>query len=188
MLASVERGRLLDLALSGLALAGFSPVLAAASTAIFLEDGGPILFRQPRIGRARAPFEIWKLRTMRDGRITRVGRYLRATGLDEVPQFIQVLRGHMAIVGPRPLTADDISRLHLDDAKTDWRFTHPPGITGLAQLFAGSGRSHSRRLDRLQIARKSLRLDLEIIAASFAVNVAGKRRVRTWLRALRKRR
>jgi lipopolysaccharide/colanic/teichoic acid biosynthesis glycosyltransferase len=180
--------RVLDVALSGLALSGFAPVLAGASAAILLEDGGPILFRQVRVGRGRRPFVVWKLRTMRDGRVTRVGRYLRATGLDEVPQFVQVLTGAMAIVGPRPLTEDDVVRLGLDVPAQSWRFAIRPGITGLAQLFAGSGRAHSRRLDRLQIARKSLPLDLQIIAASFAVNIAGKTRVRALLRQLRRRR
>src|SRR5476649_1328362 len=98
--------RLFDLlgALGGLVF--FAPVLALAATAILADDGRPILFRQPRLGRGRRLFTILKLRSMRDGRVTRVGRLLRATGLDELPQFVNILRGDMSAVGPRPLTEE----------------------------------------------------------------------------------
>ncbi len=174
--------RALDVALAAIALTGFAPALAAASLAILADDGGPILFRQPRLGRARVPFDILKLRTMREGRVTRVGTWLRATGLDELPQFLNVLRGDMSVVGPRPLTAADVARLGLDAA----RFDVAPGITGLAQLFGGRGLRHSRRLERLQSAKKSVRLDLELVAWSFVVNLVGKARARRWLAAARR--
>ena len=87
-------------ALAGLIV--FAPVMTIVAIAIVLDDGGPVLFRQRRIGYRRRPFEILKFRSMRDGRPTRVGRVLRATGLDELPQFLNILRGDMSGVGPRP--------------------------------------------------------------------------------------
>jgi len=85
-------------------LFAFSPFMAAIAGGIVLEDGWPVLFRQERLGRDRRPFPILKFRSMRHGRITRVGRILRATGLDELPSFVNILRGDMSAVGPRPLT------------------------------------------------------------------------------------
>ena len=85
--------------------------MAVIAAAILLDDGRPVLFRQERLGHRRRPFHILKFRSMRDGRVTRVGRVLRATGLDELPQFVNILRGDMSAVGPRPLTADDVARL-----------------------------------------------------------------------------
>jgi lipopolysaccharide/colanic/teichoic acid biosynthesis glycosyltransferase len=174
--------RALDLFFAGSALVALGPALAVAAVAVVLDDGAPVLFRQVRLGRDRMPFEILKLRTMRDGAVTRTGRWLRATGLDELPQFLNVVRGDMSVVGPRPLTEADVSRLGLDAS----RFSVKPGITGLAQLYGGHGPRHSRRLDRLQIRRKSARLDVQIVAASFVVNVVGKKRTKVWLRAARR--
>jgi len=178
----VDPRRAFDLVLSAGALHVFVPVQAAAAIAIRLEDGGPVVFRQRRVGRRREPFEILKLRTMRDGKVTRVGRYLRATGLDETLQFVCVLRGDMAIVGPRPLTEADLERLGWTGPEHDGRFAVRPGITGLAQVFGGRGARHSRALDALYARRASLPLDLWLIGVSFAMNVAGKSRVRGWLR------
>ena len=84
--------------------------MLAVAAAILLDDGRPVLFRQPRLGRRRRPFEILKFRSMRDGRVTRVGRLLRATGLDELPQFLNILRGDLSAVGPRPVTEEDAVR------------------------------------------------------------------------------
>jgi lipopolysaccharide/colanic/teichoic acid biosynthesis glycosyltransferase len=90
-------------------LIAFSPVLAVIAAAILVEDGRPILFRQERLGRTRRTFTIVKFRSMRDERVTRVGRILRATGLDELPQFVNILRSDMSAVGPRPL-AEPVAR------------------------------------------------------------------------------
>ena|SRR5687767_3104147 len=103
--------RLFDLVGACAGLLVFAPALALVSLAVLLDDGRPVLFRQPRLGYRRRRFSILKFRSMRDGRITRVGRVLRATGLDEVPQFINILRGEMSAVGPRPLTDVDVQRL-----------------------------------------------------------------------------
>jgi len=174
--------RVLDLVLAGGATGFFLPLQLGAAALIRLEDGGPAIFRQSRLGKDRVPFVVPKLRTMRDGEVTRVGRWLRATGIDETPQFLCVLRGDMAIVGPRPLTAADVARLGWTGPEHDARFAVLPGITGLAQVFGGVSARHSRALDALYARRASVGLDLWLIGVSFAMNLAGKRRVRGWLR------
>jgi lipopolysaccharide/colanic/teichoic acid biosynthesis glycosyltransferase len=118
----------------------FAPVMAATALAILLEDGRPVLFRQQRLGRRRRPFTILKFRSMREGRVTRVGRILRATSLDELPQFVNILRGELSAVGPRPLTSADTERFGWIDAAHDFRWSVPPGLTGLAQIVAHGAR------------------------------------------------
>ena len=103
--------RTLDLLVAGTACAAFAPLVAGIAVASWLEDSGSPLFAQPRVGRQRHPFTILKLRSMREQRVTRVGRWLRRTGIDELPQFVNVLRGEMSVVGPRPLTQQDVERL-----------------------------------------------------------------------------
>jgi undecaprenyl phosphate N,N'-diacetylbacillosamine 1-phosphate transferase len=160
-----------------------APLVAGIAVASWLEDSGSPLFAQSRVGRQRQPFTILKLRSMREQRVTRVGRWLRRTGIDELPQFVNVLRGEMSVVGPRPLTQSDVERLGWHEPPDDWRFSVNPGITGLSQLLAGPASRSTRRLDRLYLQRQGLLLDLRLIALSFAVNVAGKRSVRRWLKA-----
>jgi lipopolysaccharide/colanic/teichoic acid biosynthesis glycosyltransferase len=161
--------------------------MAAIATATWLEDGPPLLFLQRRVGQDRAPFTAVKLRTMRAQKVTQVGQWLRRTGLDEVPQFLNVCRGEMSLVGPRPLTAGDVERLGWQGSGLDWRFAAKPGITGLSQLLAGRGAKASRRLDRLYLKRQSLRLDVQLLALSFAANIVGKAAVRDWIRQARPR-
>src|SRR5688572_1954448 len=96
--------RLLDVGWASLGLAVYAPFYPVAALLILLTDGRPVLFVQTRVGRNRAPFRVFKLRTMRDGKVTPVGGWLRATGLDETTQFVNVLVGDMRMVGPRPLT------------------------------------------------------------------------------------
>jgi lipopolysaccharide/colanic/teichoic acid biosynthesis glycosyltransferase len=155
----------------------FGPLMACVAIAILLDDGPPVLFRQARLGRLRRPFEILKFRTMRDGCVTRAGRVLRATGLDELPQFLNILRGDLSAVGPRPITGDDAERFgwFAGHAASRWELT--PGLTGLAQLAARSPRE-SLRLDRIYARRQRLALDCRIVAMSFVVNVLGKTRAR----------
>jgi lipopolysaccharide/colanic/teichoic acid biosynthesis glycosyltransferase len=173
--------RLFDLVGATAGLVAFSPAMAVIAIAIIVEDGWPVLFRQGRLGRKRRPFTILKFRSMRDGRITRVGRMLRATGLDELPQFINILRGDMSALGPRPLTESDVMRLGWTARRHDFRWRVLPGLTGLAQVTeAGSGRQ-SLSLDRCYVARSSLLLDMRLVAVSFAINAFGKRRVRRLL-------
>ena len=156
----------------------FSPVCLVAAIAILLEDGRPVFFHQERLGERRRGFTIRKFRSMRDGRVTRVGRVLRQTGLDELPQFINMLRGDMSAVGPRPLIEADVMRRGWTTAQYDFRWRVPPGLTGLAQLVGPDSPRASLFLDRTYIARRNLWLDVRLIALSFAVNALGKQRAR----------
>jgi lipopolysaccharide/colanic/teichoic acid biosynthesis glycosyltransferase len=153
-----------------------------AALAIIVTDGRPVIFRQVRVGRNGRPFDIWKLRTMRDGSVISVGRWLRVTGLDESLQFINVLHGTMAMVGPRPLTREDIIRLGFDSAVHRKRWEVTPGITGLAQLLGTRSGEEARRWEARYAARSSARLDLAILALSALANLIGKRRVNAVLR------
>jgi lipopolysaccharide/colanic/teichoic acid biosynthesis glycosyltransferase len=174
--------RTLDVLAAGTACAVFAPVVIGVSLAVWLDDGGSPLFSQPRVGKGREPFTLLKLRSMRNNQVTRVGQWLRRTGIDELPQFVNVCRGEMSVVGPRPLTSQDVERLGWNTSRHDWRFTARPGITGLSQLLAGRGARASERYDRLYLRRQSLMLDLQLIALSFAVNVVGKSKIRRFLR------
>jgi exopolysaccharide biosynthesis polyprenyl glycosylphosphotransferase len=186
--------RLFDLTLSLFGLALLSPLLVLAAVLILLEDGRPILFRQRRLGQANRFFHIYKFRTMRketsdrdgnrstgrdDDRITRVGRLLRATSIDELPQLVNVLRGEMSIVGPRPHAlgsqAGDKLFWQVDDRYWQ-RHTLRPGITGLAQVrgLRGSTETETDLSARLQadleyLAGWSTWRDVKIIFATFRV-------------------
>jgi lipopolysaccharide/colanic/teichoic acid biosynthesis glycosyltransferase len=173
--------RSFDLLGAAAGLLVFAPVMAAIAIAILLDDGWPVLFRQPRLGLRRRPFTILKFRTMRDGHITRIGRLLRATGLDEIAQFFNILRGEMSAVGPRPLTDDDVARLGWSRRRHDFRWQVAPGLTGLAQVMGARSARRSLALDRYYILHRNLWLDLKMVALSFAVNALGKRRVRRML-------
>jgi lipopolysaccharide/colanic/teichoic acid biosynthesis glycosyltransferase len=155
----------------------FAPVMLAVAAAIRLGDGAPVFFRQSRLGRRQRPFEILKFRTMRDGRVTRAGAVLRATGLDELPQFLNILRGDLSAVGPRPITRDDAERFGWLAPHAASRWDQAPGLTGLAQLAARSP-DESLALDRCYARRQTLALDCRIVAMSFVVNVLGKTRAR----------
>jgi lipopolysaccharide/colanic/teichoic acid biosynthesis glycosyltransferase len=174
--------RAFDVAGACAGLLVFAPVMAIAFAAVFIEDGRPLLFRQERLGYRRRRFSILKIRTMRDGRPTRVGRILRATGLDEVPQFLNILSGDMSAAGPRPLTENDVRRLGWNGPEFDFRWEERPGLTGLAQLVSPPFTRESLELDRAYTARWSPLLDCQLIALSFAVNVLGKSRVQRALR------
>lgn len=184
-MSSYPGKRAADLAFVGAAAFVFAPVVAGIALAVWLEDRGPSFFVQPRVGRARREFPILKFRTMRDGAITGVGHWLRRTGLDELPQFVNVCRGEMSVVGPRPLTPEDVARLAWTSMPHDWRFSMKPGITGLAQLVGGRSARHSARLDRIYLRSQSLTLDVQLVALSFVANVIGKPAARELLRAHR---
>ena len=161
----------------------FSPAIIVIAVAVLLDDGWPLFFTQERLGHRRRPFQIIKFRTMRDGQVTRVGRLLRATGLDEVPQFVNILRGEMSAVGPRPLTAADVARLGWNTAAYDFRWECRPGLTGLAQLLGARADADGLEFDRIHAGSWSAVRDCQLIAWSFAVNAFGKNRIRRWLRA-----
>ena len=162
----------------------FAPVMAIVIAAVLVEDGRPALFRQERVGYRRRPFTILKIRTMRGGRATRVGNVLRATGLDELPQFFNILAGDMSAVGPRPLTDCDVQRLGWSGVDCDFRWDAKPGLTGLAQI-AGAGHQDALEMDRAYVVRWNPWLDCQLIALSFVVNIFGKSRVQKRLRQSR---
>jgi undecaprenyl phosphate N,N'-diacetylbacillosamine 1-phosphate transferase len=170
--------RAFDIAGSCAGLVVFAPLMAVVLPAVWIDDGWPLLFRQERLGLRRQPFFILKIRTMRDGRPTRIGRVLRATGLDEIPQFVNILSGEMSAVGPRPLTAGDVLRLGWNGKAFDARWEVKPGLTGLAQIVGPDSPQDTLELDRAYTAGWDPLLDCRLIALSFAVNVFGKSRVK----------
>ena len=149
--------RVLDVALSSVALVILSPVLLLVAVCIWGEDRGPIIFRQRRVGRHGAPFTMFKFRSMRTGTaelpsaaaratvITRTGRFIRRTNLDELPQLVNVLLGHMSIVGPRPplCAQQELCELRTRNGAIHCR----PGLTGLAQVNAYDGMPDSLKAD-----------------------------------------
>lgn len=163
----------------GLMLIGWVLVLIAFS--IWVLEGRPILFRQPRLGLHKQPFSIYKFRTMQDEVVTKSGKLLRQTGLDELAQIINILQGHMSVVGPRPLTQADVQRLGWDDTYHAKRWNIKPGITGLAQLYGGRSAKVSWHMDQVYQTQMSWWLDTRVVLWSLAVNVLGKQRVRGWL-------
>jgi lipopolysaccharide/colanic/teichoic acid biosynthesis glycosyltransferase len=139
----------LDRAVAALALLLGAPILALLALAVLLALGRPILFRQRRAGRHGAPFTLLKFRSMREGagpdaaRLNGFGRWLRASGLDELPQLINILRGDMALVGPRPLPCDYTPLFSAAEAKRLWV---RPGLLGLAQAEGRNALPWARRL------------------------------------------
>jgi lipopolysaccharide/colanic/teichoic acid biosynthesis glycosyltransferase len=179
--------RALDITGAALGLAVTAPVLATAAAAVKLEDGGPVLFRQERVGRDGRPFRITKLRTMApdadrlttthaldegDPRITRVGTWLRRTSLDELPELWNVLVGDMSLVGPRPTLAYQVER-YTDHQRR--RLEVRPGITGWAQVRGRASLPWAERieLDVWYVDHASLALDLRILAATVRVLLRG---------------
>jgi lipopolysaccharide/colanic/teichoic acid biosynthesis glycosyltransferase len=174
--------RFVDLVLAAAGFFLFLPVNLVIALFIILEDKGPVFFLQERAGRKMKPFLIVKFRTMNHDRVTKIGKWIRTHGLDEIPQIINVLKGEMSIVGPRPLKIEDVRRLGWDQSFYQARFAVNPGITGLAQLYGGIGRKISVLLDKVYVQKKSLFLDIRIIFLSFMVNIVGKKKVRELLR------
>ncbi len=118
---------------------------------------------------------------MKNGEITFLGRVLRRTGIDEIPQFINVLKGDMSIVGPRPLTKSDIIRLGWDSDYHMQRWNLKPGIVGLAQLSPVCHKKMSWFYDKTYILKHNFILDLKIIFSCLAIPFVGKRRVKAWI-------
>jgi lipopolysaccharide/colanic/teichoic acid biosynthesis glycosyltransferase len=169
--------RALDVVLATVLLVVTSPVLALAAVAIRLESRGPVFYRQLRVGRDGEPFELWKLRTMVPGaesigaglyvlegdpRITRTGKLLRRFSLDELPNLINVLKGDMAIVGPRPTVQEQVDR-YTDRQRR--RLEVKPGITGWAQINGRTSLPWPERieLDVWYVEHRSLGLDVRIL-------------------------
>jgi sugar transferase EpsL len=169
--------RVVDLALGSVMLLVVSPILGAAALAVLLTMGRPVLYRDRRAGLDGRPFELLKFRTMRGlrpgetipesdaARITRVGALLRSTSIDELPSVLNVLRGDMALVGPRPLPVRYVERYTPAQAR---RLEVRPGITGWAQVNGRNdlGWDEKFALDVWYVEHRSLKLDLEILGAT----------------------
>ena len=166
--------RSLDLACCLLGLIVFGPVMLVITVAIFIEEGRTVFFMQERIGQNFKKFKCYKFRTMTENRVTRTGKWLRETGLDELPQILNILKGEMSVVGPRPLSESDISRLNCENHAFRWRVK--PGVTGLAQLNSGHGAKKSILMDRFYTLKCSISLDIRFILMSLCINMIGKKR------------
>jgi lipopolysaccharide/colanic/teichoic acid biosynthesis glycosyltransferase len=179
--------RAADLAIAALGLVLVSPILLAAAAAIKLESRGPVFYRQRRVGRDGRIFELFKLRTMRQGadpvgvgtavtaddpRVTRVGNFLRRYSLDELPNLINVLRGEMRIVGPRATLP---AQVELYTPRQLRRLDLRPGVTGWAQIHGRAGIPWEERieLDVWYVEHRSLWLDLKILARTPAALLGG---------------
>lgn len=172
--------------------AGFllSPVLILAAVAVKVTSPGPVFFRQDRAGRGGAIFRLCKFRTMRGDRtpdpkelvpldhpeITRVGRLLRRTKIDELPQLWNVIRGEMSLVGPRPTLPDQAAAY---DGFRRQRLLVRPGITGLAQVYGNAGMPWDERIlyDIVYVRRSGLVMDLGILLRTLGVVLAGEARM-----------
>jgi lipopolysaccharide/colanic/teichoic acid biosynthesis glycosyltransferase len=179
--------RAFDLMIAAVALVFLSPFLLVAAIAIKLGGRGPVIYRQRRVGYDDREFEMWKLRTMVEGsdpigvgtvvtrddpRVTRAGRFLRRTSLDELPNLVNVLRGEMAIVGPRPTIPAQV-----DDYTPRQRRRHEvrPGITGWAQVQGRAGIPWEERieLDVWYVDHRSAALDARILAKTVWLVLSG---------------
>jgi lipopolysaccharide/colanic/teichoic acid biosynthesis glycosyltransferase len=194
----VTAKRLLDIVLSGAGLAASSPVWAIIAAAIKLESPGPVFFSQARVGEGGRHFEAIKFRSMvrdaeagvgplqataYDPRVTRVGRLLRATALDELPQLWNIFRGDMSFVGPRALRPNEIEQAGDGRAVPleavpgfTARCTVTPGLTGLAQIYLRRDvtRRQKFRYDLLYVRRRSFMLDVRLILLSFWISLRGR--------------
>lgn len=183
--------RPIDVVASAAVLALLWPVLLGITIWVRADSPGPALFRQQRVGRDRVTFDILKFRTMvhrssgaidqvaeqvvtggRDTRITRAGRFLRASSLDELPQLINILRGDMSLIGPRPILPDQLAAV--PDERHD-RFAVRPGLTGLAQVRGRRGLDWLEQLalDSEYVRRCSLWLDIRIVLRTVVVVATG---------------
>ena len=180
--------RALDLAVAGLLIVVTAPLLGLAALAIKLESRGPVIYRQRRIGKDGRPFELLKLRTMVPGaesmgagiyvlegdpRITRTGRLLLRFSLDELPNLVNVLRGELAIVGPRPTVQEQVDGYTERQRR---RLEVKPGITGWAQINGRTSLPWPERieLDVWYVEHRSLRLDLRILARTARLLATGR--------------
>jgi lipopolysaccharide/colanic/teichoic acid biosynthesis glycosyltransferase len=190
--------RTLDITLSGVGLLASSPLWAIIAVAIKAEDGGGVFYAQDRVGEGGRTFRTLKFRSMvenaeaatgpvqateRDPRVTRIGRILRATAMDELPQLWNIFRGDMSFVGPRALRPGEIEAngggevVRLEDVPGyAERHRVRPGLTGLAQVFAPRDVTVRQkfRLDRLYIRRRSFWFDLKLIVLSFWITFRGR--------------
>lgn len=155
-----------------------SPFLLVTLLTIWILEGKAPVFIQERVGKEKELFLIYKVRSMKNGKITFLGKIIRKTGIDEIPQLFNILKGEMNFVGPRPLTQNDIKRLGWNTEIYEQRWNLNPGITGLAQLSPICDAAISWKNDQLYIANRSALLDIKIIWKSILVPFIGKKRTK----------
>ena len=152
-----------------------SPLWIVVAIAIWLEDRGPVTLRQERVGRGGVPFGMWKFRSMRDERVTKVGKLLRRYRIDELPQLVNVLTGDMSLVGPRPERPQIVARILTEVPDFDLRSLVRPGIAGLAQV-SSEYETHPAvklRYDLTYMCDWSLWLDLRLLLRSVSTSLSG---------------
>lgn len=195
-IAASTAKRLFDVFFAATGLVCSSPVWVVLAAAVKLQDGGPVFFRQDRSGLNGRTFDVLKFRSMRvdaerhgahqavagDPRVTRLGRLMRATALDELPQLWSILIGDMSVVGPRALRPGEIEAHgsgtfeRLEDVPGfDVRSSVRPGLTGVAQIYAGRNlpRRQKFRYDRLYIRHQSFAIDVRLVLLSFWISLSG---------------
>ncbi len=150
------------------------PISLLVAVGLFISSPGTIVFRQERIGLHKKPFIVFKFRTMKNGKVTFAGRVIRKIGLDEIPQLMNIVKGEMSFVGPRPLTQFDIDRLGWNSESCAARWNVLPGITGPAQLTNICNASLSLSKDLEYVAQKSRKYDIKILLRSAMVPLIGK--------------
>jgi lipopolysaccharide/colanic/teichoic acid biosynthesis glycosyltransferase len=189
--------RALDVTLASAGLVVSAPLWPIIAAAIKIDSRGPVFYAQRRVGEGGRPFTVVKFRSMipdaerdvgplqvraLDPRVTRVGRLLRTTAMDELPQLVSIVRGEMSFVGPRALRPEEIDAdsasapVPLTAIPGFWqRCTVPPGLTGIAQIYAPRNLSRRQkfRFDLIYIRRRSFVLDLRLILLSFWITVRG---------------
>ena len=171
--AAVKRG--VDIVVSALLILLTSPLWLVTTLAIWLEDRGPLTYRQDRVGRDGVLFEMWKFRSMRDERVTRIGALLRRYRIDELPQLLNVLIGDMSLVGPRPERPQIVARIMRDVPDFDLRSLVRPGIAGLAQV-SSEYETHPEvklRYDLTYMCDWSLWLDFRLLVRSVSTSLSG---------------
>ena len=183
--------RIFDIFLASIGLILSLPLWIIISIAIKLEDGGPIFYSQERVGKDGKIFRILKFRSMvpdaekntgavwaseNDPRITKVGRILRATAMDELPQLLSILKGDMSFVGPRPERPELVEEFTKKFPDFKKRFVVKPGLTGIAQIYGqyDTPPQHKLKYDLLYIKKQSFLLDLKLIFLSFYITLRGK--------------
>ncbi len=171
--------RVFDCVFAGAGLLAYLPIWILIALAILIETRKNFVFTQTRLGRNFRVFQIYKFCSMDDHQnVTRTGKWVRATGLDESLQFLNVLKGEMSLVGPRPITNEDRIKLDWNQKKYKWRWQVNPGITGLAQMMEPLANHMSLVKDRLTIWKGGFWFDLKMLIMTFFFNIFGKKRAR----------
>ena len=183
--------RIFDISLALFGLGFFLPLGILITLAILWEDGGPVFYTQQRIGRYGKTYRLWKFRSMikdaeqaagpvraveNDSRVTRVGRMMRSTAMDELPQLLNILKGDMSFVGPRSYREFFVNQFRQDVPHYDLCFLVRPGLTGMAQIYGKKDTTARQkwRFDMLYIRHRSFWLNIKLILLSVGITLRGR--------------